>query len=366
LNLQNANNSPEEEDNMKHIALFAAALAAGTTGATAGGVDRSGQSISPLFEEGNYLELSYGHVNPTVSGTIGGGTVSSGDVGDSYSQTAAAFKYNISDTLSFAIIMDKPFGANVDYGNADAAYPYLNSTARIHTAAFNAILRYKISERIGVHAGLRRISASGEVSTPATGYTLETSTETDTGYLIGASYEIPDIALRASITYNSTIDVDFTTLEASVVPGEMEVALPQSINLDFQTGIAADTLLFTSLRWVDWSEFNISPSLAPDLVDFDSDTITYALGVGHRFNDKISGSATLGYEASSGDPVGDLGPTDGQTSIALGARYKLTETTAIAGGVSYIWIGDATTNSIAADFSGNSAVAFGLKLSHTF
>lgn len=34
----------------------------------AGGIERRSQFLGPLFEEGNYLELSYGHVSPSASG----------------------------------------------------------------------------------------------------------------------------------------------------------------------------------------------------------------------------------------------------------------------------------------------------------
>ena len=52
---------------MKHTTLLAAGLAVSATSAFAGGIDRTGLSISPLFEEGSYWELSYGTADPHVS-----------------------------------------------------------------------------------------------------------------------------------------------------------------------------------------------------------------------------------------------------------------------------------------------------------
>lgn len=43
-----------------------------TTAANAGGLDRSGQSIGAIFEDGRYVELSYGHVMPSVTGVFMG------------------------------------------------------------------------------------------------------------------------------------------------------------------------------------------------------------------------------------------------------------------------------------------------------
>jgi len=44
-----------------------------------------------------------------------------------------------------------------------------------------------------------------------------------------------------------------------------EIKTPQSVNLEFQTGIAKVTLLFGSVRWVDWTAFNIFPADFPDV-----------------------------------------------------------------------------------------------------
>lgn len=367
---------------MKHTTLLAAGLAVSATSAFAGGIDRTGLSISPLFEEGSYWELSYGTADPNVSGTAGGGVVSSSDVALSYGSLGAAYKRDLNDKLSFALIFDQPFGAKVDYSDADAGYPLAGSTAEITTNAITAVVNYKVSDRVGVHAGLRAVRSRGEVALN-TGYTMNTTTETDFGYLLGASYEIPDIALRAVLTYNSAIDHDFTTTEnATGLPADfqnaMRTTLPQSVNLDFQTGIAADTLLMASVRWAEWTAFEISPvgyvlgSGGTALVDYDNDSVSYSLGIGRRFNEKLSGSITAGYEETKGGFAGNLGPTDGYTSLSVGLKYQINDSTALSGGVRYVWIGDAETEnprapgSTLGTFTDNSAVGFGLKLSHSF
>ncbi|WP_417243734.1 OmpP1/FadL family transporter [Celeribacter sp.] len=357
---------------MKTHLTLAAALAVGATGAYAGGMDRSGQSIAPIFEDGSYVELSFGSVSPTVSGTIGAGTVPSNDMAKSYLQLGAAYKRDLNDKLSMAVIFDQPYGADVDYGAASGSYPFVGSTATVDTNAVTGILRYKLSDRFAVHGGVRILQSSGEVAIPFYSYTMSTSTETDASYLIGASYEIPDIALRAALTYHSETDITFDTTENGSASGNMVVTMPQTVNLDFQTGIAADTLLMASVRWAEWSATDISPNgfaLATSggsLVDYENDTYSYSIGIGRRFSEKLSGSATIGYERTIGTPVGNLGPTDGYTSIGLGMKYQVTEETAISGGLRYVWVGDATTSTIGGDFSDNKAIGIGFKISHTF
>ncbi|WP_417246063.1 OmpP1/FadL family transporter [Celeribacter sp.] len=380
---------------MKNTTLLAASLAVGATGAYAGGMDRSGQSISPLFEDGTYVELSFGSVSPDVSGAFNhplAGELPSGDVTPSYTQLSGAYKRDLSDQLSMALIIDQPYGADIDYG-ADASYPIAGSNASVTTAAITALLRYKFNENFSVYGGVRNLSSEGEVylNIPVPDsqgvtfpYAMETSTENDWGYLVGAAYEIPDIALRASLTFNSSIDIKFDAHEESAglvnelnptgtLDESMKVTMPKSVNFDFQTGIAADTLLMFSARWAEWTSTTITPVgykaiVGDNLVDHDNDTISYSLGVGRRFNDKWSGSLSVGYEKSylgSTDTAGNLSPRDGYKSITAGLKYNVTEQTAIAGGVSYVWVGDATT-SIGGEFEDNTAVGFGLKLSHTF
>lgn len=341
-------------------------------------------SIAPLFETGSYVELSFGSVNPDVSGYFPhplAGDLPAGDVTPSFNMMAGAYKRDLSEKLSFALIIDQPFGADVDYGS-DKLYPVAGSTATVDTTAVTAILRYKFDDRFSVYGGLRNLSSEGEVSLYNQGvnfYQMETSSENDWGYLIGAAYEIPDIALRASLTYNSEIDINFTADELSQLganSSDMKVTMPQSVNFDFQTGIAADTLLMFSARWAEWTKTTIAPddyatllaamgATDTDLVNHKDDTISYSLGIGRRFNDKLSGSLSIGYEAANNKVSGNLSPTDGYKSITAGLKYQITEQTAIAGGVSYAWIGD-TTTSVGGQFEDNSAIGVGLKLSHHF
>ncbi|MCA0045011.1 OmpP1/FadL family transporter [Celeribacter litoreus] len=360
---------------MKKTTALAATLAVSATGAYAGGMDRSGQSIAPLFEDGTYVELTFGSVSPDVSGTLGG-VLSSGDMAESYTRLAGAYKRDLTDNLSMALIIDEPFGADVDYGSADPGYTFLGATAAVDTTAVTGILRYEFAERYSVYGGLRVLKSSGEVYLPAIPlaaapeYAMSTSHETDVGYLLGVSYEIPDIALRASLTYNSQIDIDFDTTETltgfGTFAGTMPVSMPASVNFDFQTGIAADTLLMFSARWAEWTKTDITPQYYDNLVSYSEDVWSYSLGVGRRFNDKLSGSIAIGYEPGSGDIVGNLGPTDGYKSVTAGLKYQITDQTALSGGVSYVWIGDATTSTILADFADNTAVGVGFKLSHTY
>ena len=146
-----------------------------------------------------------------------------------------------------------------------------------------------------------------------------------------------------------------------------------------QSGVAKDTLAFVSIRWVNWSAFEIAPNLyktvtgltgrGKALVSYDNDTITYTFGVGRRFSDNWAGSISLGYEKSNGGFASNLGPTDGRTSVTVGAAYTI-DKFKISGGVSYIQIGDAQTtlddSTASGSFTSNHAVGAGMKIAYFF
>src|SRR5688572_24934230 len=86
----------------------------------AGGVERSNQFLGPLFEPGRYLELRYGHVSPSITGTdlpLGPypGGERTGDVAASYNSFGFAYKHQFNEFWSAALILDQPFGADLAY-----------------------------------------------------------------------------------------------------------------------------------------------------------------------------------------------------------------------------------------------------------
>ncbi|MGO4916992.1 OmpP1/FadL family transporter [Pseudogemmobacter sp. W21_MBD1_M6] len=367
---------------MKNVVTGAVALVVSVGAAHAGGIDRSGQSVAVIFEKGNYAELSFGSVSPEVSGTavavLGG--FSSGDMADNYSQVGAAYKHSFGNGLDAAIIFDQPYGANVVYPTGTSYYA-TGSTAELKSNAITGVLKYTLPSNVSVYGGLRYQTFEAQAKIPfVNNYSATSNSDAGTGYLVGAAYERPDIALRVALTYNSKIKHNIETTEGTTAFGQGRVSntaieTPQSLNLEFQSGVAANTLVFGSVRWVDWSEFKISPkdygtvTGGTSIVSYDDDTITYALGVGRKFNDAWSGAVTVGYEKAASGSSSNLGPTNGNKSLGLGATYTRGNMK-ITGGVRYVWIGDAYTElgatNPAANFTDNHAVAVGLKVGYTF
>ncbi|HBQ35974.1 MAG TPA: hypothetical protein DD729_03915 [Rhodobacteraceae bacterium] len=375
---------------MKQLSLMtAASIAFSASGVIAGGIERSTQSAMVLFEKGNYAELSFSHVAPSVTG-VGAGTVAnpaqptpgaaSGNMAKSYSQIGFAYKHQINDRLSAALIYDVPYGANVLY---PAATGYFNrgAQAEINSSSLTALIKYTTPSNFSVFGGLRYQRMDANAIVPIVGgYTVNTTTDSGTGFVLGAAYEKPEIALRVALTYNSKIDHAVTSTEAfnfGAIPtpdSTTRFSTPESLNLEFQSGVNANTLVFGSIRWVGWSNFNLSPAqyvgaTGDPIVSYSNDVITYNIGVGRKFNDTWSAALTLGYEKSNGPFSANLGPTDGNLSIGLGGTYKKGKMK-ITAGVRYVDIGNAQTtlaaNLPASNFTSNHAVAVGFKIGYSF
>ncbi len=367
---------------MNHFTAAAAALIATTAAANAGGIDRNQFTTGILFEEGTYAELSFGHVDPAVSGTgLGAG---SGDVTPTYNFATLSYRQDITDQLSFAFVIDEPIGANVSYPGG-TGYIFATSFAELESRQMTAILRYETANNMSVYGGIRAVQATGDVYVNVAGnfsYRLNTESDYGLGYMVGAAYERPDIAMRVALTYFSEVDLSLSGTEGAVLGGGVapaavpvtanafDITLPQSVLLEAQSGIAADTLLFGSVRWTNWDGFRITPGGYPagNLVEYNSDVWTYTLGVGRRLNENWSVSATVAYDTPQGGFVGNLGPTDGFTSVSLGAEYAQNNFT-IAGGVRYIMVGDAETQlggGFTSSFADNDAVAVGVRFGYQF
>lgn len=374
---------------MKRVTLATAvALGASATVASAGGLDRSGQGIGVIFEKGNYAELTYGYAMPSVEGIGPNSTLTglapTGNVGLSYGTLGMAVKTDVNEKLSLAMIMDEPFGASVAY--TTPGYVISGSNTSVNSTGLTALARYKFNESFSVHGGLRYVSVTGHYdASPAPGptppfpagtlvdYGATYGSDSDLGYVVGIAYEKPEIALRAALTYSS--GTSFTlpgTAIGNTVPltvglpaGTVTAKMPQSVNLDVQTGIAKNTLLFGSLRWADWDAAHITDSVAGSLVAPKHDTYTYSLGIGRKFSESFSGAVTLGYETAKGGTSSNLSPTDGYFSIGLGGTYTH-ENMKITGGVRYVKVGDAITERTGASFKGNSALGVGVKVAFSF
>ncbi len=360
-------------------ALLMAAIPAITW---AGAIDRSGQGLGALFEEGRYFEASISHVNPRVQGSdlLGGST---GDVAGNYFLPALSVKLDATDKLSFALVVDQPYGADLLYGKDSL----LLGGTRVDVSSYSllGLTRYRFAENFSVHAGLRIQNSSATVRLdglaygPVRGYQVKMAPDTGSGAVVGAAFEIPAIALRISATYHDAIKHRLATTEtAQLSPlngiSTTEISTPRAINLDFQTGIADSTLLFGRLRWVKWSEFRVDPAqflavTGEGLIEL-KNTNTYTLGLARQFTNHWGGAVSMNYE-KRGDPLSSpLAPVNGRKGLTVAAIYRW-DRTKLTAGMSYSKLGDAaletgTPDVQRATMSRNSSLGFGVSIGTAF
>ncbi|WP_417472154.1 OmpP1/FadL family transporter [Leisingera sp.] len=374
---------------MKRYLATSAALALVSGGAMASGLDRTGQPIGIIFEEGSYVEFSAATTSVDLSGNdrtnLNPAGSASGDVGERFNMFGAGYKRDINEQLSFALIFDQPWGVDVNYPVGGSAL-LGGTTAQADSNALTALLRYKFNERFSVHGGIRYQEIDGEINLAGAAYTsiggqynVRVNKDGAFGWVAGVAYEVPEIALRAALTYSSEIEHDFdlneTFATGATAATSTKTKTPQSVNLDLQTGIAKDTLLFGGIRWAEHSVTDlVVPGLSGlarrsvDLIDLD-DSITYTLGVGRKFNENWSGSLALIYADVDGDQlVSPLAPTHGYEAIRLGVQYKQDQMT-VSAGIRYTDLGDAVASpggNPVADFRDNKAISFGVKVGYHF
>ena len=412
------------------------------TGAFAAALDRSGQSISAFLQPGNYFEAGISVLDPNVSGKVNSGyspnpaapaavigleNTSVGEMAGDYYFPSAALKLQLTDHLSFGLIYDQPFGADAEYKTdtkTTAALPgplapFANqglfhngaegTKVEVKSQNISMIFGFQPTENWNIYGGGVYQTVKGDVQlrglayggTRALGqYNANMKEDGAAGWLAGFAYQIPEIALKASATYRSKIKHDAATNEygtSAVLRGNFntvsstEIETPQSVNLDFQSGIMADTVAFANVRWVNWEDFSIRPSTfgaaantigllgqGPiggfDLVGYTDDQWSATVGVGRKLSEQWAGNVSVGWDSGAGNPVSTLGPTEGYWNVGLGMQFSPTPATFIAGGVKYFWLGDAdaqpasmfgTSNSVA-KFEDNHAIAYGLKMGYRF
>ncbi|WP_049235930.1 outer membrane protein transport protein [Moraxella canis] len=222
-----------------------------------------------------------------------------------------------------------------------------------------------------------------------TGYDAKIATDTEVGWVAGMAFYKPEIALKAALTYRSEIEHETSIAETIPIAPALgnpvntnspfSVTLPESWNLDFQTGVNPTTLLTAKVRYVPWSDFEIRPTQYTEttkysfpeglpIVSYDKDQWSAEVGLGKRVTDRLAVSGAVGWDSGAGNPVSSLGPIKGYYSLGLGARYNFTPEWSLSVGGKYFKFGDAEaqlpTKAKVGNFEDNDGYAVGVKLAY--
>lgn len=351
------------------IAGFVAALI--STSALAGGLERQTYSADILFAKGTRIEAAFGTVKPDVTGSTAFSPYTGGGINPDYDLRDFGVKFDISDQLSLALTGYSPLGYSLSYPDA---LPRLAIQADVKSQAYALSAKYMVKDNIAVFGSAIHIQTSAILENLTAGVKVDASGDSDWGYVIGAAYLKPEIALRIAASYETGTDHSHSSTfngSSFLAPGvpvpNSQSSTARAIALNFQTGIAANTLLFGGIRHAYHSDAQVFVN-NKQITSFENET-TYKIGIGRKINDFLSLSVSGLYEHGSGK-VSTLNPTNGKFTLSGGAKFQLTEYMDLSAGVSRTWLGDNTTNpaqtGVAIPFSGNSALAFGAKIGFSF
>jgi long-chain fatty acid transport protein len=368
---------------MRKLLLTTSCLLGAPLAAHAGALEKSGQPVTRLFEKGDIVQVELGYGMPDVTGVDSNG-VESGDVAEDFLRTGGGIKKDLNEKWSAALIVDELYEADLFYIRGSLAFG--GTLADIDSTEMTGLVRYRLNERFSVHGGLRLGRFGGDVASvgsaygPLSGYSFEGDDAWGLGYVVGGAFEIPEKALRVALTYGSSFDFELDSTETfpatvggMVVHGTTTVKMPQSVNLDVQTGIAPKTLLSGGVRWTNYEGWTVdAPGLEAaagvSLTDKDYNIWNYRLQLGRQLTPHWGAAVQASYEPSIDKPLGPLNPTDGSVGLGVATSYTMDSGVRIGGGVEYRWLGDSTVQGAlaSADFEGNHALGVGMQISVPF
>ena len=386
---------------MKNLVKFTLAGMLLGSPAMSGGWEASRLDTSMMYNDGGYAEIGTSSISYSINGTTQAAVEHK--MANDQTRTALGFKQQFGDFdvglsryMSGAIQLDGQATAAQAAGCSPltlvVAPCSVVPSADVEATSLALMARYRINDNMSVLGGLNRYSVSDANVTTLSGYYVVSGDEM--APVAGAAYENKEIALRVELLVQVETDMALTAASsvAAAVPttavSGATMVIPQTITLNFQSGIAEDTLLFGSVHQADWDTAQIAipentaginpagGTLTVDDVgsDFSSRT-AYSIGVGRKINETLSVLGSYSTEdgggATSNDP---FTLTDGSQTIGVGARYTQDNMT-ITGGYSYTKVGDVTVTHLAAPgvpsgltatYADNKVTGIGIKIGFSF
>ncbi|HEX2147811.1 MAG TPA: OmpP1/FadL family transporter [Pseudorhizobium sp.] len=373
------------------LALAAAAALSST--AMAGGLERGGYNIDLLFDTGRFAAESTAtfvmpqrklknvvDTNP-LNGNLNAtpGYEDSADDSENYWSPRIGVKAGFGDA-DCMFDYSQPYGAHTKPGD-DWAGASENIETKVNSDNYALTCSYSLDAGPGqfrVIGGVNYLEMDGFKERlviapsvfapfPASGVGRLDLEGDGWGWRAGVAYEIPEYALRASLVYYSQVKlddvsgtVDLTGVPAflgravpgagSVIPVEGSTAMPDSLELKLQSGIAPDWLAFGSVKWTDWSQLQriVFYNSGREVTSLDlgyRDGWTVTGGIGHKFNEQWSGAVSVTWDRGTSQ---DFGVQSDTWLLTTGLAYTPTENVEfrLAGVVGILTSGESTSSSI--------------------
>ncbi|UDL90049.1 outer membrane protein transport protein [Mesorhizobium sp. PAMC28654] len=281
----------------------------------AGGFSRGTADTDIIFEDGNFnMRTSVTYVAPTRKYSVNplNPYLVGVNYSDAYAVPSAAVKFKLTDNLSCAGTMTESYGGDASWPRSSGPLGKLSENFTMYEYGVTCGVKYDLSKG--------RVWFLGGIYDEVTNYSLDAGAalgsnfaplnvrlnDSNVGWRAGVAYEIPEIALRAQLMYRSGVSIKASG-EANTfaptnpptpitVPATGDAKFPQSVEFKAQTGVAPGWLAYGSVKWTNWSvtkQLNLQvPAIGLNNGNdyFWRDGWTVTGGIGHKFNDWLSGT----------------------------------------------------------------------------
>ena len=380
----------------------------------AGGWEASTIDTSLMYSEGSAANVSTASLSPShVASTylkLDSTNGTDRSVLKKETRTSIVGKFDIG---SFVVGINQFKSGSIQLGGGAKTAVGWIPDANATLTSTSVLTKYRISGPYDLLAGLTMNSLGAtEVSTVLGTYNVDA--KTSTGYLIGGAYSAPAIALRVEVLYQpkSKISTNTSFTETAVPTGNVgaptyadgvafsalgaatyaalgnvnavqneasftsTLSRPETLTLNFQSGVAEDTLVFGSVHQAKWSKSQIfvdAVSPVTEITTSFTDTTAYTIGVGRKINDSFSVSASFKSEGGSGATGTSLFTvSNGSQGVSLGGSYNM-DNIEIRAGYNYTKLGGVTISTLAgglgtvqAVYPSNSISAVGASVTYKF
>lgn len=196
----------------------------------------------------------------------------------------------------------------------------------------------------------------------------------------------PASQVKTKTSYDGSKETTFTAAAGALGGGaqtltgdyDTEVSRPESLMINVQFGIAADTLLFASYHRAKWSGAPVLVDVAsaagglfdPKIDETFDDSEKFSIGGGRKFSERLSGSLSFSKEEGIGADAESLFTfSNGTETISAGLRYTI-DNMNISVGVLRSKLGDVTVDGGLPNgdivYKANSVTAMGVKIAFAF
>lgn len=331
----------------------AAAQGASFAGSSAGGGDVTYASYNPAA-----LKVVDGmEVGASVSYLALGAEITetaTGDTDDGGTQNllgANTFGYRLNDKVVLGMSVSAPFGLSTDYD--DNGFVRYDSTETIlKTYAVTPMISYQVSPTFTIGAGVTMMYGDLELESRIDTDPTSDDSSSDLkqrveaegiafSFQAGMIWEVSP-AITLGVSYRSKVDfsgdTDVTvksTANGATVQAFGATAsadLPAVLSFGLRADITDKTTLLGEAQWTGWSvldvfRLSLDSGGTEDEVYGYKDSWYFALGLEHRFNDKLTLRSGIGYDntPTTDEDRSSSVPDSNRILLSIGGSYRMSE-----------------------------------------